>query len=40
MKNERKFMYDDVGDGDVGINDKTYFLEICSQMNAIIIIWI
>jgi hypothetical protein len=38
MKNERKFMYDDVGNGDVGINDKTYFLETCSQINVIIII--
>ncbi len=32
MKNERKFMYDDVG-----INDKKSFLEICSQMNVTII---
>jgi hypothetical protein len=28
MKNERKFMYDDVGDSDVGINDKKCFLAI------------
>ncbi len=36
MKNERKFMYDDVGDGDIDINDKKSFLENCSQMNVII----
>ncbi len=37
IKNERKFMYDDVGDCDVGIDDKKSFLKICSQMNVIII---
>lgn len=36
MKNERKFMYDDVGDGDIDINDKKSFLKNCSQMNVII----